>query len=139
MLVICYQVTSHPAIEGLPDSKSSHISIPYHLPCGLFKHFTSWVFVGRFEIDQTLRSQGSGSFNQEKIAGIFSRYHFQGNCLQVCFQMEMRDNCTWDVMQELVFCTRIRVLLSAFHFSVCNCGLNNGLWFLMEGGKLCML
>lgn len=85
MLVICYQVTSHPAIEGLPDSKFSHISIPYHLPCGVFKHFTSWVFIGRFEIDQTLRSQGSGSFNQEKNCGHFQPLPFPGKLLPGLF------------------------------------------------------
>lgn len=47
--------------------------------------------------------------------------------------MEMRDDCSRDVVLEQVFFIRIGVLLSAFHFSVCNCGLKNRLWFLMEG------
>lgn len=66
-----------------------------------------------------------------------SRSHFHGNCLHICFQMEMRDNGPWDVVQEQVFWIRIGLLLSAFHFSVRNCGLKNRLWLLMEGRWLC--
>lgn len=126
MLVICYQVTSHPAIEWLPDSKSLAISISYRLPCGLFKHFTSWLFIGCFETDQTLCSQGRGSFNQGKIAaflapakllsGLFSNGDERQLYLGMCWR-------SWS-------CVRIRVLLSTFRFSVCNCGVKNGLWSL---------
>lgn len=127
MLVICYQVTSHPAIEWPPDSKSLSISISYCLPCGLFKHFTSRLFIGCFETDQTLCSQGRGSFNQGKIAAfsaptisseIASRFVFKWRWEAIVPGMCWRSRS----------CVRIGVLLSTFRFSVCNCGVKNGLW-----------
>lgn len=54
-------------IKWLPDSKFLYISISYRLLCGFFKRFTSWLFVGPFETDETLGSRGRASFNQREI------------------------------------------------------------------------
>lgn len=72
-------------IQWLPDSKSWYISISYCLLCGLFKGFTSWLFVGPFETDESRQSE----FQSRRNCIILSRSHFHGNCFNICFQLEL--------------------------------------------------
>lgn len=97
-------------------------------------HWTLWnrsdiALTGQWEFQsrKKLRAFPSATISRE----IASRFVFKWRWETIVPEMWCR--------MMLVFCIRIRVLLSAFHFSVCNCGLNNGLWFLMEGKRLCML
>lgn len=127
----CHVLAGHPSswyMKWLPDIKSLYIRISYNLLCSLFKHFYNSV------IHQTLRNRWDvAQWVSIKEKFQYFELDFHGNCFHICFQMEMRDNVPWDVVQEQVFWIRIGVLLSAFQFSVRSCGLKYRLWFLMEG------
>lgn len=77
-------------------------------------------------------STGQTKFQSRKNCGCWASPISREIASRFCFQMEMRGDCSRDMVLEPVFFIRIGGLLSAFHFSLCNCALKNRLWFLMR-------